>query len=112
MYNANRDRDEIGSTCLHQDVADAWNCLLYASNDGFALWHLWAAEDAQALDDFVCEEFGISRVAGSPILQQQVYLSLPVLARLKEVKNISPYTIIQRRGDIVFIPAGCPHQVR
>ncbi|KZV52384.1 hypothetical protein F511_32945 [Dorcoceras hygrometricum] len=32
--------------------------------------------------------------------------------RLKEEYGIEPWTFIQKLGDAVFIPAGCPHQVR
>ncbi|KAI0348739.1 hypothetical protein OH77DRAFT_1416022 [Trametes cingulata] len=28
-----------------------------------------------------------------------------------EQSSITPYTILQRRGDAVFVPAGCAHQV-
>ncbi|RDX95880.1 Lysine-specific demethylase JMJ25 [Mucuna pruriens] len=32
--------------------------------------------------------------------------------KLKEEYGIEPWTFIQKVGDAVFIPAGCPHQVR
>ena len=28
------------------------------------------------------------------------------------VVGIEPWTFVQKLGDAVFIPAGCPHQVR
>jgi mannose-6-phosphate isomerase-like protein (cupin superfamily) len=28
------------------------------------------------------------------------------------VKGVKPWTFEQKLGEVVFIPAGCPHQVR
>lgn len=35
-----------------------------------------------------------------------------LLAVLYFLVGIEPWTFIQKLGDAVFIPAGCPHQVR
>ncbi|MCI12593.1 lysine-specific demethylase 3B, partial [Trifolium medium] len=32
--------------------------------------------------------------------------------KLKRECGIEPWTFTQKLGDAVFIPAGCPHQVR
>jgi hypothetical protein len=41
MYNAYADGEDDGSTCLHGDVADALNLMVYASDDGSAIWHVF-----------------------------------------------------------------------
>jgi len=41
-----------------------------------------------------------------------IYLTPALLRLLAERRDIRPFTIHQRPGDAVFIPAGCAHQVR
>jgi len=40
------------------------------------------------------------------------YLTNKHKRKLKEEYGIEPWTFVQRLGEAVFIPAGCPHQVR
>ncbi|KAL6501559.1 Lysine-specific demethylase jmj29 [Orobanche gracilis] len=47
-----------------------------------------------------------------PIHDQTMYLTEEHKNRLKEEYGIEPWTFVQKLGDAVFIPAGCPHQVR
>lgn len=34
------------------------------------------------------------------------------LSKRQCVSGVQPWTIVQKLGEAVFIPAGCPHQVR
>lgn len=90
------------------DVADAWNLSLYGNG---AIWHIVAAEDAPALADFLRTELKADTSHENPILQQKTYSSPEMLERLWKVKRIHPFEVLQQPGDMVFIPAGCPHQV-
>jgi len=31
---------------------------------------------------------------------------------MNELPDVEPWTFVQHLGEAVFIPAGCPHQVR
>ncbi|KAL0928758.1 hypothetical protein M5K25_000679 [Dendrobium thyrsiflorum] len=47
-----------------------------------------------------------------PIHDQSFYLSMDHKRKLKEEYGIEPWSFVQKLGEAVFIPAGCPHQVR
>ncbi|KAK1384282.1 hypothetical protein POM88_022017 [Heracleum sosnowskyi] len=47
-----------------------------------------------------------------PIHDQKIYLNLEHKRRLKDVYGIEPWTFVQKLGDAILIPAGCPYQVR
>ncbi|KAK9725130.1 hypothetical protein RND81_05G124200 [Saponaria officinalis] len=54
----------------------------------------------------------ISETVFHPIHDQTFYLTMEHKRKLKAELGIEPWTFIQKLGEAVFIPSGCPHQVR
>jgi lysine-specific demethylase 3 len=109
MYNALKDKDTIGSTRLHKDIANAWNVLTFAVHvDGYAIWVVFDSQDGDRLAEWLQKQFG---GCGNLIHQQQIFLTEGDLATLFAETGIQPYIIHQHPGDMLFIPAGCAHQV-
>ena len=162
----------FGTTCLHMDMSDAVNLMVYVepdppgsggSQNGYweggvwrplsatssvpssatpaalaapangddlaalqrdwptagAVWDIWAADDEPALTAFLwriaAEESGDEKArqeVGHPIHDANVYLTANLRKRrLWEEEGVRGYRFVQRAGEAVFIPAGCPHQV-
>ncbi|KAK2458981.1 lysine-specific demethylase JMJ25 [Trifolium repens] len=112
IYGDNRD----GET----DVGVLDNSLSCGDSLDGALWDIFRREDVPELEEYLKKHFREFRhVHCSPLKQvihpihdQTFYLTLEHKRKLKEEYGIEPWTFIQKLGDAVFIPAGCPHQVR
>lgn len=97
------------------DLTDAINIMTWSANDdtgfpGPVIWHIFPVEVSDKIREFLRAEGGFSG-PGDPIHSQSVCLIPRWLARLEAKHRVRPYTIYQKPGDVVFIPAGCVHQV-
>ncbi|KAF3506743.1 hypothetical protein F2Q69_00002857 [Brassica cretica] len=87
---------------------------------GGAVWDIFRREDVPKLIEYLerhKHEFRhffnepVESVT-HPIHDQTLFLTESQKKQLKEEFDIEPWTFVQHLGEAVFIPAGCPHQVR
>ncbi|WOH02450.1 hypothetical protein DCAR_0521839 [Daucus carota subsp. sativus] len=85
-----------------------------------ALWDIYRREDAFKLKEYLRRHFKEFRhtyclplkQVVDPIYDGVFYLNAEHQRRLKEEYGIEPWRVVQNLGDAIFIPAGCPFQVR
>ncbi|KAI4328619.1 hypothetical protein L6164_020956 [Bauhinia variegata] len=102
------------------DPSNSGNILAGDSSEGGALWDIFRRQDVPKLQEYLKKHFREFRHVHCcplqqvihPIHDQTFYLTVEHKRRLKEECGIEPWTFVQNVGDAVFIPAGCPHQVR
>lgn len=114
--------NEVGN-CINpacEDVEESDCKMEQPQLEGGALWDIFRREDVPKLQEYLrvhSKEFRhihcspVEQVA-HPIHDQSFYLTFEHKRRLKEEYGIEPWTFEQKLGEAVFIPAGCPHQVR
>lgn len=88
--------------------------------NGGAVWDIFRRQDVPKLEEYLKEHhkefrhtFGlpVDQVV-HPIHDQVFYLTAYHKKKLKQEFGIEPWTFVQKLGEAVLIPAGCPHQVR
>ncbi|XP_063031203.1 lysine-specific demethylase hairless [Melospiza melodia melodia] len=89
-----------------------------------ALWHIFRAEDAPRIRDFlrkVAQEPGQAAVEppgtsleppGFHLEPPGLYLDPTLRRRLRDECGVCGWSLLQLPGDAVLVPAGAPHQVR
>eukprot|EP01018_Ginkgo_biloba_P010516 Gb_24423 [translate_table: standard] len=87
---------------------------------GGAVWDIFRRQDSQKLQCYLQKHWKEFRHVNGlpvdsvihPIHDQTFFLNEEHKKKLKEEFHVEPWTFEQHLGEAVFIPAGCPHQVR
>ncbi|KAM7467691.1 hypothetical protein LguiB_015253 [Lonicera macranthoides] len=109
------DQLEFKDSCSNKKCSDSSDILL-----GGAVWDIFRRQDVPKIIEYLQKHWtefrGINNAplksVVHPIHDQTFYLNEKHKKQLKEEFGVEPWTFEQYLGEAVFIPAGCPHQVR
>ncbi|XP_039943542.1 lysine-specific demethylase hairless [Hirundo rustica] len=76
-----------------------------------ALWHIFRAEDAGRIQEFL-RKVGSGQEGAATAEPPGRYLDPALRRRLRDECGVSGWSLLQLPGDAVLVPAGAPHQVR
>ncbi|MCH86070.1 transcription factor jumonji (JmjC) domain protein, partial [Trifolium medium] len=87
---------------------------------GGAVWDIFRRQDVPKIIEYLRKHKKEFRHINNkpvdsvihPIHDQTIFLNERHKKQLKREFNVEPWTFEQHLGEAVFIPAGCPHQVR
>ncbi|KAE8693645.1 Detected protein of confused Function [Hibiscus syriacus] len=88
--------------------------------NGGAIWDIFRKQDVPKIITYLekhkkefrhIENLPVTSVI-HPIHDQTIFLNERHKKQLKDEFDVEPWTFVQYLGEAVFIPAGCPHQVR
>ncbi|KAK6927738.1 JmjC domain [Dillenia turbinata] len=105
----------VGQAVVSQEELDG-----VVISEGGALWDIFRREDVPKLQEYLMKHFRdfrhlecnpVEQVV-HPIHDQIFYLNSYHKKRLNDEFGVEAWTFVQKLGEAVFIPAGCPHQVR
>ncbi|XP_047946198.1 lysine-specific demethylase JMJ25 [Salvia hispanica] len=106
----NFEEEDIESSCSSEDKQGTDCC--------GAQWDIFPRQDVPKLLEYLGKHSNELYPACHypkhvhPVLDQNFFLDAYHKLRLKEEYDIQPWTFDQCPGEAVFIPAGCPYQVR
>ncbi|KAK4362932.1 hypothetical protein RND71_018173 [Anisodus tanguticus] len=129
-----KDADISGRTSLPNEINQSINALALSEANvaleikqdcaevecGGAVWDIFRRQDVPKLIEYLRKHWTEFRHINNapvasvihPIHDQTFYLNEKHKKQLKDEFNVEPWTFEQYLGEAVFIPAGCPHQVR
>jgi [histone H3]-dimethyl-L-lysine9 demethylase len=100
------------TTRLHCDWSHAFNIMCYSAEvNGVkgARWDMFHPSHTEAICRYLHDKG--HQGPENPIHQQSYYLEEEDLQRLHEEYGVIGYSFDQQPNEIIFIPAGAPHQV-
>ncbi|KAL2550787.1 lysine-specific demethylase JMJ25-like [Forsythia ovata] len=113
------DSDKGGNSTMPEDSLQSGKYCPKTGHGG-AVWDIFRRQDVPKIMEYLqkhWKEFHHFKMSPlnsvvHPIHDQTFYLNEKHKKQLKEEFDVEPWTFEQYLGEAVFIPAGCPHQVR